>query len=241
MHGQDLDGGHAERADVVDDLLDGEAAKGAAERLGDERVALGEPFGVQLVENRPLPGHAWALVAAPGEGGVDDAALGHEFRRAGLVVGQVPVAVAERVAVESRAPLDGADVGFGVRVEQQLVGVEAVTVGRVVGSVHAVGVDGAGAGVGEVTVPDLVGVFRQIEALDLLAALVVEDAELDPRRVGGEEGEVDAQAVPGGTERMRQAFQDAGGSHDIQHRSSARELSEAGDLVACPGAGPRVG
>jgi len=58
--------------------------------------------------------------------------------------------------------------------------------------VDPVAVDRAGAGIRQVTVPDLVGVFGELDPLDLLLALVVEQAELDLGGVGREQGEVDA-------------------------------------------------
>jgi hypothetical protein len=40
-------------------------------------------------------------------------------------------------------------------------------------------------------VPDLVGEFRQFDALDLALAAVIEQAQLDLGRIGGEEREID--------------------------------------------------
>ena len=55
---------------------------------------------------------------------------------------------------------------------------------------HPIAVDGAGPGVGDKAVPDLVGVFGQLDALDFLLALIVEKAQLDLGRSGGEKGEI---------------------------------------------------
>src|SRR5579885_2572073 len=66
---------------------------------------------------------------------------------------------------------------------------------------HAVAVDRAGARVRQVAVPHFVGVLGHLDALELLPALVVEQAQLHLGRVGGEEGEVDAQPVPRGAKR----------------------------------------
>src|SRR5262249_52440405 len=92
------------------------------------------------------------------------------------------------------------------RVEHQLVRVEAVSGARLVGAVYAIPVDRAGPHIRQIAVPDLVGVFRQI---DPHLAGLVEQAELDPRRIGGEQCEIDALAVPGRAQRMRQSFPDA--------------------------------
>jgi hypothetical protein len=93
----------------------------------------------------------------------------------------------------------------GVRVEQQLAGIEQVAGLRREGAVRAVGVEQAGAGVRQVAVPDLVGPFGQRQAMQLALARRVEQAELDPARMRGEHGEVDARAVPGRAERIGEA------------------------------------
>ena len=59
-----------------------------------------------------------------------------------------------------------------------------------------------------IAVPDLVGIFGQLDARCLALAAVVEEAELDPRRVRREQREVDPLAVPGGSPRMRLALAD---------------------------------
>ena len=80
---------------------------------------------------------------------------------------------------------------------------------RLVGAVHAIAVDRARPRIGQVTVPDLVGILRQGDALDLAPAALVEQAELDLGGVGREQGEVDAQPVPGGAKRIGEAFRQA--------------------------------
>ncbi len=55
---------------------------------------------------------------------------------------------------------------------------------------------------GQVAVPDVVGALAQHDALPLVAALVVEDAELGFLAVLGEHREIDTLAVPGGAQRV---------------------------------------
>jgi hypothetical protein len=50
-------------------------------------------------------------------------------------------------------------------------------------------------------VPDLVGDFPKFDALDLALAAVVEQAQLDFGRVGGEQREIDPEPSPGRAER----------------------------------------
>ncbi len=83
-----------------------------------------------------------------------------------------------------------------IGIEQQLVGVEAMPGLGLVGAVDAVAVELAGADIGHIAVEDLVGIFGQRDPLDLLLAVVVEQAELDLGGVGGEDREIGALAVP---------------------------------------------
>ena len=201
---QQLDRADAERAQVTGDLGAGQPGISAAQRLGQRRMALGQPAHMRLVDDGVLPGDAPPPVA-PGEGRVDHAGLHRVGSAVALVEGRV-VAALDLIAEQRRVPLDMADHLLGVGIDQQLVGIEAVACRRLVGTVHAVAVDRARPCIGQVTVPDLVGVLRQGDALDLAPAALLEQAELDLGGVGREQGKVDAQTVPGGAERIGEAF-----------------------------------
>src|SRR5688500_1962101 len=97
-----------------------------------------------------------------------------------------------------------------VRVHDQLVWVEAVSRMRRIRSMYAIAVQLPGADVRQVAVPDHVRLLRKRdgERLDL-SIHRVEQAQLHARRVFREDGEVDADAVPGGAERVRPAGPDA--------------------------------
>ena len=164
-----------------------------------------------FVDDRLVPRHADPVVVAPGVRRIDDLAFGHEGRAVAFVETEVGVGVADGVAEQRLGPFQLADQLFGVGVDQQFVGVEAMAVGRVVRAVHAVAVDQPRMGVGQVAVVDLVGVFRQFDAFEFHFAGVVENAQFDPGGVGGEQREIDPQAIPGRTERKGQAFTDARG------------------------------
>jgi hypothetical protein len=159
---------------------------------------------MRLVDDGVLPGDATPPVA-PGEGRVDHAGLHRVGSAVALVEGRV-VAALDLIAEQRRVPLDMADHLLGVGIDQQLVGIEAVACRRLVGTVHAVAVNRARPCIGQVSVPDLVGVLRQGDALDLAPAALLEQAELDLGGVGREQGKVDAQTVPGGAERIGEAF-----------------------------------
>jgi hypothetical protein len=53
---------------------------------------------------------------------------------------------------------------------------------------------------------NLVGIFREFDPLDLGLALGIEQADLDLRRMGREQTEIDPFACPGRTTRVRKAF-----------------------------------
>src|SRR6185503_18096167 len=84
---------------------------------------------------------------------------------------------------------------------QQLGRVEALAALGVVRAMDAVGVALAGADPGQVAMPVEDGVLGDVDTH--LAALVVEEAELDALGVFGEEREVRAAAVPDRAERER--------------------------------------
>src|SRR5215510_9880714 len=96
----------------------------------------------------------------------------------------------------------------GIGIDQEFVWVEALSRRWLVRPMHAIAVDRARPRIGEVAVPDLVGVLRQGDALDLASAVTLEQTELDLGRVGREQREVHAQAIPRRTKRIGQAFRE---------------------------------
>ena len=176
MHGHQLDRGHAEALQVLDGGGVGEPGIGAAQLGRDVGVARGEPLDVQLVDDRIVQRRIGTAVVSPVEGRVDHDGLGHERRavvRVRRAVGVVE-AVREHRFVPRHLPLDGARVW----IEQQLGRVAALPFGRRPRSMHAIAVALAGPDVGKVAVPAVAVHLRQVDVR--LAALVVEQAQLDP-------------------------------------------------------------
>ena len=153
-----------------------EAGERPAVCLGHQRMQLREAFDVHLVDDRPLPRHFGLARRAPGERGVDDAALLHERCAVALVKGEVLVGVVELVAEQLGPPAQLSDQLLGVGIEQQLVGVEAMSGVGLVGSMNAIAIDRAGAGRRQIAVPDLIGIFRKLDALDFGFTVGVEQA-----------------------------------------------------------------
>ena len=195
---QQLDGGHAERLEVLDRGLGGQAGVGAAQVLAHAGVAHGEPLDVRLVDHRLVHRGVRRPVVLPVEAVVDDHRLGDRGRRVLVVALEVGVVAGVGIrdvgqdvaAVPAHLALDR----LGVRVDQQLVRVEAVAGARVVRAVDAVAVALAGADAGQVDVPVERGALGELDAL--LGVVVVEQAQLDPLRVLGEQGEVGSVPVP---------------------------------------------
>src|SRR6185369_13537811 len=85
-----------------------------------------------------------------------------------------------------------------------LVGIEAVSLLGSVEAVHAIAVELLGQHVGQVGVPHLIRPLRHRDAMTLPRRLGrLEETELYLRRMFSEQGEVDARAVPGCSQRIR--------------------------------------
>src|SRR6202007_1663556 len=140
------------------------------------------------------------LAAAPVEGLVDDDRLRHAASIVAPVEREILARAARAIAEMRIAPDQSAGKVLAGRVWQQLVGIEAVTVLRLIGAVHTVAIDLPRRDVVQVAVPDILAALRQFDALELAAAEIVEQAQLDLGRVGGKQREIGAAAVPACTE-----------------------------------------
>jgi hypothetical protein len=65
-----------------------------------------------------------------------------------------------------------------------------------VGTVNAIAVKLSGRNVVQIAVPDIFAALRQFDALELAAALRVEQAKLHLLRVGGEQRKISTSTVP---------------------------------------------
>ena len=152
--------------------------------------------------------------------------------RSSNVVSSLPDLEAEQRVVPAHGPAD--DLGVGI--QDQLVRVEAMAEVRRVRAVHAVAVQLARMHVRQVAVPDHVGLLgqRNRQRLDF-GVDRVEQAELDAGGVLGEQREVDADAVPGGAERIRGAGQTRRcvvGTADLRNTARVRDGNDLRRSVA---------
>jgi hypothetical protein len=129
----------------------------------------------------------------------------HEGGAVALIEGGV-VTRFHLIAEDGWVPFQIAGMGAGIGVQQQLVVVEAMPILGLVGAMDAIAIDLARPDAADPAMEDLVGVFGQLDALQLRAAIGVEQADLDLGGIGREQREVHALPVPGGAARMRQAF-----------------------------------
>ncbi len=198
MHGHQLDRGHADAREMFDGGGMRQPGVGAAQRVGDIRVSLGESLDVQLVDDRVGPRRVGTAVVAPGKRLVDDHAARH--RRRGVDAADAHVVAAEAVPEQRAAVAEAAGDGASVRIEQQLGRVVAQSFMRRVATVHAEPVALTGADVGDVSVPHEVGSLDQRMGGELGAALV-EEHEVDRLGALRKDREVGARSVPGCAER----------------------------------------
>ena len=200
VHRHQLDGGDAQRPEVLDGSRVGEPGVGAAELAGHPGMTHRESLDVSFVDDGVCPGDPRGRGPPPVEAVVDhdgerDVSCGIEL--APDVIGHPPVPL---VAEDLGAPPHRAGQSPGVGVDQQLVGVEPPTGRRLVGTVDPVSVEGSEADTGEVAVPGEIGPVDEL--VDGPGASVrVDQHQLHPLGVGAEEGEVGAVAVPVGAER----------------------------------------
>ena len=200
-----LDGGDVERLEVVDDGGMAQTGVGAALFLGDARVGSGHALDVGLVDDRLVVRGARRVVGTPVEERVDHHAghgvaqrVDHRRDSAGREVLGFQI-----VGIQRLGEVEVAVEGLAVRVEQQLAGVTAVPGGGVPGAVHPEAVALAGADGRQVGVPDEAVDLVELDAC--LGAVLGDQAQLDLVGHFGEQREVRAGAVVGGTERIRRA------------------------------------
>src|ERR1700738_360931 len=102
------------------------------------------------------------------------------------------------------APDQAAGNGFGIGIDEKLVGVEAQAALGIVWAVDPVAIELPRQHIIEIAVPDILGPLRKRYALDLPAAVPIEQAELDLFRIGGKQCEGCSTPVTGSSQGVRQ-------------------------------------
>lgn len=242
VHREQLQGRHAEPAQVLGDGGVREPCVGAAQVLGDLWVPPGEPGHVRLVEDGARPRNPGRGVVGPVEAVVDDDA---ERDVAGAVAGVAQRGVATsgralgvaRVPVDDRVVVEPAVDGPRVRVEEQLGAVVPVTGTGIPRAVGAVAVPCTGPDAVDVPPPHAVGVRAQRD-LPVCAGRL-DQHEVHRRRVAGEDAELGArrrQVDPGRGRVVRRA---ALGTHADERRTAVAARTTARP-VGSGGTPPRV-
>jgi hypothetical protein len=207
VHRQQADRGDAEPLQMRQHRRVGEAGIGAAQRLGDAGVQAGEALDMQFIQH----GLGWRTlrrrIVDPVRVVIDHPG----FQRSRRVVARVgPRRVARIGAQVFVAPLEAADDFARPRVEQQFVRIEAMAMIGPPGTMRPQSVDQPRRGTGQIAVPDVAGVAGQWDPLQFEFAPGVEQAQFDALRVRREHGEVDAAAIPVGTQRPGPSLVQAG-------------------------------
>ena len=120
------------------------------------------------------------------------------------------------VAEEFRSPTQRADELPGVGIDQQLVRIKPMARVRLEGPVHAIAVHGARPRGRQVAVPHFIGVFGKFDALQFGFAGVIEQTQLDFRRVSGKQREIDTEAVPSRAKWKWLSLADLGAAQDLR-------------------------
>ena len=112
--------------------------------------------------------------------------------------------------------------GPRIGVHDELGWIEAQTELRTIRAIDTIAVDLTWPQTRNIAVPDVAGTFRQSDALGLVGIVgAVEEAELDRGGVLGEQGEIDARAVPKGAKRERRAGPGPGTSRRIVNAATS--------------------
>src|SRR3979490_607237 len=176
-------------------------AIGAAQGWGYIFAFLRQALDVGFIDDGVFPGDVRSrLVAAPVEGFGDDDGLRHAPRIVTPIKREVLARTPGAIGEMRIAPYQPTGKPPGVGVEQQLVGIEAVAVLGLIGTVNAIALARSGRKAVQITMPYIFGTFGQFDALEFATTLTVEQANLDPLRVGGEQCKIGAPAVPACTE-----------------------------------------
>src|SRR5258706_21327 len=202
VHRHQLDRGHAEAAQMLEDGRSGERGVLAAQSLRHVGMLHGESLDVQLVDERVVPRRRRSAIFAPGERGIDDLALRHAEGVVALVWREVFALAADAVAEMTIAPAQVAHDRLGVGIEEKLLRIEAKALRWIVRALDAGTVEKPGARVGQIAMPHLVGLLAKLDALYFAAPLGIEQAQLDAFGLLREEREVHALPVPGRAQRM---------------------------------------
>ena len=185
MDREQLDGGDTQLDEMGKRCLMGQAGVGPPELLWHAGMPHGEPFDVKLIKDGVGVTVAGAGMA-PLVGRIDDQTPRHVGCRvevAGLAYVAGPIA--EHLRAKCHIARDGA----GVRIDEEFGRVGPQAMIRIVGSDHPVPIRLTGADAGHEAVPNPSVAFGKGEPG--FASLRIEQAEVDPFRIGCGDGEVD--------------------------------------------------
>ncbi len=219
--GQKLDHGDAEAGQVADRGRMAEAGEGAALRLRNIGIELGEAADMQLVDHLIGERRCGSEPVRGGERPADDA-LRHDGGAVALVGRRAETARVIDQRILAKGPVDG----FRVRIDEQLGRVEAQPFLRSKRPMGAQAVARAGADPGDMAEMDIAAARGQRDALNFSRAVIGEEAEFDPVG-GGMNGNIDAGFLRRHAERRGQALADNALLHRRQAAAARARKSRA--------------
>lgn len=110
---------------------------------------------------------------------IHDDALGHAARRLAIISLEALRRAADAIAEDRFPPVDATSYRASVRIDQQLGRIEAIAVPRLLKTVHPIPIPLPRLDTGHESTPDMFDTLGQVQALDLRAAGLVEQAQLE--------------------------------------------------------------
>ena len=108
--------------------------------------------------------------------------------------------MSDAVAEVRVAPFQIAHNLFRISIEQKFLWIEAMALRWIVGPVDAVSINETGARFRQIAVPDLIGLFFYSDAVEFATTRLIKQTKFNRFGVFGEKSEVNAFAVPSGSE-----------------------------------------
>ena len=205
-----FDGSYSQAREIFDHGSGGQTRIRPTQLGGNIRLAHRESLYVEFVDDGLVPRDPGWGIRSPGESGVDHAVLRHSGGIVAPVKRQVLLFVSDSVPEVRVAPTDRSLNLLAVRIEQKFVMIKSMPLLGRVWAKHSIPVQLAGTHLGQVAMPDHIRLLGKRNAEDLTFAGNVEQAKFHFLRVLRVESEVDALAVPRGSQRIGPARPDNG-------------------------------
>ena len=210
MDWQQFDRCHAKFLQIIDGWGACQSRVGSSQLLGNFSHQFRKALHVQFVDDCPFPGDIRPLIFSPCESGIDDQSQGGIRGRVAIVEGKILITLVFTETEQCFIPFQHPTNSAGIRVKQDFVRVESKTVLRRIRAVNSKSVKSARFQVGKVGMKDVVGSFGQFDPFRFLMIIGrIEQAQFDLGRIVGEQSDINACAIPNGSQRIRMSWPDS--------------------------------